>query len=123
MIGCFGYMAFTVTAISLIFITGSQIDFEAAASDTNSQIVFIVIFIFNTLSTFFVGQMYFRKLWSTHIILVYFVLLNICVPQLYWLLFGWPMHLWRAIYFGCIPGLIVTLSVIRLFKPAENIDQ
>ncbi|MGB9800798.1 MAG: hypothetical protein ACPLUL_11965 [Thermanaerothrix sp.] len=116
MIACFAYMGYAIGSILSAVIARVAINFEAAASDWTTQIMFVVAFVFNVVFILLLS-----RLWTAHKITLWQVFLlfwvvDTVVPLGYQLIFLSPMPIPLAMLMGVFPALVITIGLRLGYK-------
>jgi hypothetical protein len=122
-ISAFAYMGYAASAITGLLISGVQIDPQtfSASSTLESQIVFIVAFLLNAVSTFFIGIKKDKFKIPIPFLFAGFILLDIAIPYLYSLLFyPQPLGIPFTLFMGTIPGFIMAIATSIVFYSKEK---
>ncbi len=115
-IACFAYIGYAVGSLVLFFIAGSNIDFEQAAGDVKTHLMFVVAFILNVIYVLYVSKKWLRNeisLWMLGTIA--WALDGLVIFSYQWLFIGSSSFL-VAMLIGLLPALIITLSVRQNYK-------
>jgi hypothetical protein len=115
MAGCFAYVGYAIGALSLVAITGVEVDMDAAA-DLRNQMMFVVAFVVNVVAVFFVSKQWLQGRVSMGLMFALFWGIDTLVPWLYQLVFTPPASLPTALVIGFLPAAIIAVSVRLSYK-------
>lgn len=115
-IGCFAYIGYGVASLTVFFLTPSDIDFDSAAADIKTQLMFVVALIFNIIYVFFISKKWLENKISLQLIFILAWILDSAVIYFYQLLFLGSSSLLTTILIGFLPALIIALSIRQNYK-------
>jgi hypothetical protein len=115
MAGCFAYVGYAIGALSLVAITGVEVDMDAAA-DLRNQMMFVVAFVVNVVAVFFISKQWLKGRVSIGLIFALFWGIDTLVPWLYQLVFTPPASLPTALAIGVLPAAIIAVSIRLNYK-------
>ncbi len=117
-IGCFAYIGYAVGSLALFFIAGSNIDFEQAAGDVKTHLMFVVAFVLNVAYVLYISKKWLRHEISLWVLgLIAWALDGLVIFFYQWIFMG-SSSLLIAMSIGVLPAIIITLSVRQNYKGA-----
>jgi hypothetical protein len=116
MIACFAYMGYAVGSILSAVIAKVTIDFETAASDWTTQIMFVMAFVFNVVLILLLSKPWVAHRMALWQVFLLFWVVDTVVPLGYQLLFLSPMPIPLAMLIGVFPALVITVGLRLGYK-------
>lgn len=115
-VGCFAYIGYAISSLTLFFLSDTDIDFEAAASDIRNQLIFVVAFIANVVYVFYISKKWLENKISLWMVFgLAWVLDSLVLFFCQWLFLG-SSSLIIAILIGLLPGAIIAVSIRQNYK-------
>lgn len=115
-IGCFAYIGYAVGAVLFVFISGTEVDMDAAAGDLKTQLMFVVAFVVNVIAIVLVSKPWLAGRISIWLIFVLFWAIDAAVPFLYQLLVFGESSLPVTLMLGLLPAAIIAFSIRLNYK-------
>lgn len=123
MAACFAYIGYAIGGLLTVALIGAEVDVETAAGDLKTQMMFVVAFVINALTVFFIARRWLANKISIWLIFAMFLVLDTGVPMLYQLaVFGSPSPIHLALLLGFFPAVIITVSVFFNYKKPAQTD-
>jgi hypothetical protein len=111
MSACFAYIGYAIGGLTLVALSTTEIDVHAAGSDFKMQFMFVVAFIVNVITVFWIARKWQSNqvaLWAVFLI---FWLIDAIVPWLYQTIVFGSSFIPAVIMLGFFPAVIITISV------------
>jgi len=110
-LACFAYIGYAVGAILFVFISGAEVDMEAAGGDVKTQLMFVVAFAVNVPAIHLVSRPWQAgRIRPARIFLLFWVI-DSAVPFLYQLLVFGGSSLPVTLALGFLPALIIAVGI------------
>src|SRR5690606_10690690 len=94
----------------------ANIDFDSAAGDAKTQLMFVVAFIVNVIYVFYISKQWLENKISLSMIFIFAWILDSLVIFLYQLIFFGSSSLITTILIGFLPAVIIALSIRQNYK-------
>ena len=99
-----------------VAVVGFNIDMGAAAADLRTQMMFVVAFVVNVITVYFISKLWSQGKLRIGTLFALFLGIDTAVPWLYQLIFTSPSPWPLALLLGLFPAVIVTLSIRLNYK-------
>lgn len=116
MIASFAYMGYAVGGILSAIVAKVNIDFESAAADWKTQLMFVVAFVMNIFLIYFTSTKWVERKTELWHIFAFFWLADTAILLIYQLIFLSPMPLPLALLVGFFPALVITVAFQLSYK-------
>ncbi len=116
MTGCFAYIGYAIGGLLSVAVVGFNIDMGAAAADLRTQMMFVVAFVVNVITVYFISKLWSQGKLRIGTLFALFLGIDTAVPWLYQLIFTSPSPWPLALLLGLFPAVIVTLSIRLNYK-------
>jgi hypothetical protein len=123
MTACFAYIGYAVGGLLLVAITRANVDVEAAGANFKMQFMFVVAFVVNSITIFWVGRR-----WQAHRItlaatFLLFWLIDALVPWLYQTFVFGSSFIPAVLMLGFFPATIITVGIRMNYRSWMRMDQ
>ena len=119
---CFGYIGYAIGGLLLVAFVRPDIDVGATGTDFKMQFMFIVAFIINFITIFWIAykwQTHSRSLWSVFLL---FWFVDAIIPWLYQTMVFGGSHIPTVIVLGFFPAAIIAVSMWMNYRSARPVE-
>ena len=117
-VSSFAYIGYAVGSLAIFFLSDTDIDFDSAAGDIKTQLMFVVAFIFNIIYVLYISKQWLENKISLGMIFIFAWILDSLAIFLYQLIFFGSSSLMTAILIGLLPAIIIAFSIRQNYKKA-----
>jgi len=111
MTACFAYIGYAVGGLLLVVVTGANVDVEAAGANFKMQFMFVVAFIINAFTVFWIARRWQANQITLAAIFLFFWLIDALVPWLYQTFVFGSSYIPAALMLGFFPASIIAVSM------------
>jgi hypothetical protein len=119
---CFGYIGYAIGGLLLVAFVRPDIDVGATGTDFKMQLMFVVAFVINAITIFWIAYK-----WQAHLMPLWFVFLlfwfiDAVVPWLYQTMVFGGSHIPTVIVLGFFPAAIIAISVWMNYRSIKAVE-
>jgi len=111
MSACFAYIGYAIGGLTLVALSTTEIDVQAAGSDFKMQFMFVVAFIFNAIAVFWIARKWQSNQAALWVVFLIFWLIDAIVPWLYQTVVFGESSIAGVLMLGFFPALIIAISI------------
>lgn len=115
-VSSFAYIGYAVGSLTIFFLSDTNIDFDSAAGDVKTQLMFVVAFIVNVIYVFYISKQWLENKISLSMIFIFAWILDSLAIFLYQSIFFGTSSLITTILIGFLPAVIIALSIRQNYK-------
>lgn len=115
-VSSFAYIGYAVGSLAIFFLSDTDIDFDTAAGDIKTQLMFVVAFIVNVIYVFYISKRWLENKISLKMIFIFAWILGSVVLFLYQLIFLGSSSLITVIMIAFLPAIIIAFGIRQNYK-------